>query len=187
MPALDDILERAASRPATIVLPEGDDPRIDEAGRRAADSGIAKIILLKQDADTSPSENLSVMSPISSPMRAELARRLHQLRQHRGMTAEGAYEAATDPLIFAALLVQTGKADGTVGGAANATADVVRAALQVIGRAEDAPLVSSFFLMALEAPHHDPKKTVIFLRCRFGNRPIGGRPCCDCTAVRTIL
>ena len=44
-------------------------------------------------------------------------------------------------------LVRQGYADGTVGGAVETTSNVVRAAIQVIGKAPEAKLVSSFFLM----------------------------------------
>jgi phosphate acetyltransferase len=44
-------------------------------------------------------------------------------------------------------MVAAGDADGSVGGAANSTADTVRSALRVIGLAPDSKLLSSFFLM----------------------------------------
>ena len=53
------------------------------------------------------------------------------------------------PLYFAALMVAAGDADGCVGGAANTTAETVRAALHAIGLAPQAKLLSSFFLMIL--------------------------------------
>ena len=55
------------------------------------------------------------------------------------MTLEVAETQVTNPLIFAALMVRLGHADGTVGGAVATTGDTVRAALQVIGKAKDAP------------------------------------------------
>src|SRR5690606_27343264 len=52
-----------------------------------------------------------------------------------------------DPIRQAAMRVRLGEADGTVGGAVATTAETVRAALQIIGKAPDAGIVSSFFLM----------------------------------------
>jgi phosphate acetyltransferase len=65
-------------------------------------------------------------------------------------------------------MVAAGDADGSVGGAANSTAETVRAALHAIGVAPDARLVSSFFLMAL--PEHGPltmgeKGVMLFADC----------------------
>ena len=48
-------------------------------------------------------------------------------------------------------MVAAGHADGSVGGAANTTAETVRAALHAIGLAPEYKLVSSFFLMIVPA------------------------------------
>ena len=44
-------------------------------------------------------------------------------------------------------MVRLGYAAGTVGGAVETTSNVVRAAIQIIGKATDAHLISSCFLM----------------------------------------
>ena len=86
----------------------------------------------------------------------------YNLRKHKGISEEEAARAAQDPLIFAAMMVREGHADGTVGGAVHTSAATVRAALQVIGKAKDAPLVSSFFLMALPEGHPSGRDGMIF-------------------------
>ena len=70
-----------------------------------------------------------------------------------------------NPLVFAAMLVRNDHADGTVGGAVATTSDTVRAALQVIGKAKTAPLVSSFFLMILPEDHPLDRAAMIFSDC----------------------
>ncbi|WP_036582039.1 phosphate acyltransferase, partial [Brucella anthropi] len=45
------------------------------------------------------------------------------------------------------------------------TADVVRHALQIIGKADGASLVSSFFLMLLCQSHHQKKGAFVFADC----------------------
>ena len=54
----------------------------------------------------------------------------------RGVDEEAAKQAMGDPLQLAAMMVRMDMADGTIGGAVNTTADTVRAAFQIIGRAE---------------------------------------------------
>ena len=76
-----------------------------------------------------------------------LAARLHEIRRHKGMDEAAAREAVRAPLVRAALMVRGGEAAGSVAGAATTTADVVRAALQIIGKRKDAAIVSSFFLI----------------------------------------
>src|SRR4029077_9794187 len=68
-----------------------------------------------------------------------------------------ARDKAQKPLYFASLMVAAGDADGSVGGAANATAETVRAALHAIGLAPGARLLSSFFLMVVS-----PRDTLSF-------------------------
>ncbi|MGB3554319.1 MAG: phosphate acyltransferase, partial [Jannaschia sp.] len=81
-------------------------------------------------------------------------------------TPEQAAEAVRDPLTHAALMVRMGLADGTIGGAVATTGQTVRAALQMIGTAPDAPLVSSFFLMVIPDTHPTrPGAALVFSDC----------------------
>jgi phosphate acetyltransferase len=140
-----------------IVLPEGEDPRvIAAAGQIMAHSG-ASLTLLGNDAAireaaaraTVSLDGVTLVDPANSPALGEYVRILHERRRSHGMTLDEAAQAARRPLYFAALAVAAGDADGSVGGAANTTAETVRAALHSIGLAPRAKLLSSFFLMLL--------------------------------------
>jgi len=146
----------ARDRRAVIALSEGADPRIVEGACAAEARGLADIILVGSEGAVSealaaqgetPRATLRIMDPQDSPLSESFAAEYHWLRSKRGVDLEAARAAVRDPLVFSAMLVRLGHADGTVGGAVAATSDVVRAALQVIGKAEDTALVSSFFLM----------------------------------------
>jgi phosphate acetyltransferase len=142
-----------------IILPEGEDQRVIEAAARAAAGGYAKITLLgrrnmiEAAAQRSGSwcGNIEVVEPATSPRLERYAQLYYERRRARGATLEEAQAMARKPLYFAALAVAAGDADGTVGGAANPTAETVRAALHCIGLAPEAKLLSSFFLMILPA------------------------------------
>ncbi|MFL4469742.1 phosphate acetyltransferase [Tateyamaria armeniaca] len=174
MSVLDDLQSRAAAHPAHIVLSEGFDPRIVSAAVQAVAAGLGRITLVG-DTHTvtreltaigaAPSRALQIADPAISPHTDHVARTYFELRQHKGVTHEVAEKQARDPLVFAAMLVRLGHADGTVGGAVATTSDTVRAALQVIGKAADAPLVSSFFLMALPKGHPSGRGAMIFSDC----------------------
>jgi len=169
MSLLDQIVERAAKLDRHIVLAEGEDPRIAEAAVRAVAEGLARVTLIgraeKVEALIGADSGVAVVDPATSELTAELAMAYFELRKHKGIDAGGAAKAMENPLNFAAMMVQMGHADGTIAGAVATTGDTIRAALQCIGRAPGVKVVSSFFLMAADAPHHDPKQMLIFADC----------------------
>jgi phosphate acetyltransferase len=126
--------ERARALQKRIVFPEATDPRVREAAARLRTEGLAEPVL--PDA------------PILAAMRERYAGLLFERRKHKGLTAGQALDAVSDPLLFAALMVRSGDADGCVGGSLATTAATVRAAILGIGPADGVATVSSFFLMA---------------------------------------
>jgi phosphate acetyltransferase len=174
MSVLDDLQRRAVEHPAHIVLSEGRDPRIVAAAIKAVAAGLGTITLVGETetvqaalraAGGAPSQHLRIADPATHPMVAGIAEEFHVLRHHKGVTLEKAQTLVTDPLIFSAMLVHMGLADGTVGGAVSTTSDTVRAALQAIGKSPDAELVSSFFLMVLPEGHPSGRRAMIFSDC----------------------
>ncbi len=174
MTVLQDLRNRAASRPAHIVMSEGHDPRIVAGALDASRAGIAQITLvgpsknvetLLSEAGATTNDIVSIQDPMTSKLTEEVAQSYFEMRQHKGVDAEKAAKFARDPLVFAAMMVRNGHADGTVGGAVSTTPDVVRAALQVIGKAKTEPLVSSFFLMALPENHPSGRPAMTFGDC----------------------
>jgi phosphate acetyltransferase len=77
----------------------------------------------------------------------EVAATLIRRRLPRLLTGEDAAKRARDPLIVADALVGLGRADGCVAGAVHTTADIIRAALWLVGAAEGVKTVSSAFYM----------------------------------------
>ncbi|MEO9685823.1 phosphate acetyltransferase [Tateyamaria sp.] len=199
MNVLGNLQSRAAANPAHIVLSEGADPRIVAAAVRAVAAGLGQVTLVgAQDAivaqlaaiDAAPTDALRIADPATSPLPADVADSYYQLRQHKGVSRDVAETQAHDPLIFAAMLVRMGHADGTVGGAVATTSDTVRAALQIIGKAEGAALVSSFFLMVLPENHPSGRDAMIFSDCGLVIDPnagelaaIAAQSAASCTAL----
>jgi phosphate acetyltransferase len=85
----------------------------------------------------------------------------YSLRKHKGITQEQADESLLKALFFGAMMVREGDADGSVAGANNTTADVLRAGIQCIGLAEGITVVSSTFLMLVP----DWEKPLTFADC----------------------
>jgi phosphate acetyltransferase len=145
---LANLVERARRKKKTIVFPEGSDPRVLEAAARLARDGVVQPILLGTKPSNVPA-GVAFADPAQSSALDRYAGLYYDQRRSKGITRIEAAEAARHPLYFAALMVAAGDADGTVGGAANTSADTVRAALQAIGPHAEARLVSSVFIMAL--------------------------------------
>ena len=175
MDVLEKLVSLARSDPGHIVLSEGNDPRVSRAAARAAADGIAHVSVgadaetfASHAGDRAGSRKVEIHQPAASPNRLSYARALFERRKHRGMSLEEAEEWVTDNLTYAALMVHEGLAGGTIGGAVATTADTLRAALQIIGKAPDTAIVSSFFLMALGEPHN---RLVVFADCALVIEP----------------
>jgi len=156
---LDKLKNRARATPQRIALAEGEDDRVIQAAARITAERYAKITLLGR-ADTIRAaasrlgvklDGIEILNPLASPRLDAYAQIYLERRRARGTTLEEAHEASRKPLYFAALSVAAGDADASVGGAANSTAETVRAALHSIGLAPEARLVSGFFLMIVPA------------------------------------
>lgn len=173
MQLLNHLLQAAKKKPARIAVCEAEDPRVLTAARCAHQHGLAHMTLvgnanaIKQCAleHCLNIDDLLIEDPTCSEKHAELAEALYAHRAHKGMTLEKAQQALSDPLCFALMLTHCDYVDGTVAGAIYSTADVVRNALQLIGKAKSASLVSSFFLMFLDKEHHPTRSGVIFTDC----------------------
>lgn len=173
MQLLERLMLSAKQKPARIVVCEAADPRILQAAHQAQHEGIATMILVGDAGRIAQTANqlqldishLEIEDPATSAKKNALCSALVKKRAHKDMTEEKAKAALLDPLCFASMLVEANYADGSVAGAVYSTADVVRSALQYIGQSDDADLVSSFFLMLLNQPHHPVQKGVIFSDC----------------------
>ena len=145
---LAQIRDRASRLGATIVLPEGDDERIVAAAQKAASLGICRLLVVAPP-EVVLGKGVERIDPESDPDLSSLEQRLVERLRARGLSA-AAPEAARrvlDPLYYAALLVDAGRADGAVMGARATTADTLRAALRAVGPRPGLQAVSSCFLM----------------------------------------
>jgi phosphate acetyltransferase len=128
----DRVYERARHANRRLVLPEGHDPRVREAGARIAALGLAQVRVLQPGAAAPP------------PLLAQL---LAERRPDRFATLAAAAEALANPIVLGACMVGAGLADAMVAGAAAPTGAVIRAALLAVGPAAGITLVSSAFYM----------------------------------------
>ncbi len=152
-----DLFDRARDAQARIVLPEGCEPRVLAAAAEVLRAGIAQVILLGDPVEVAKAAALAgadisaatVLDPRDEQLRARLAAEYVQARAHKGATMDLALDVAGDVSYTGTLMVSVGLADGMVSGAVHTTAQTVRPALEVIGRAPGVAAVSSVFFMCL--------------------------------------
>lgn len=79
-------------------------------------------------------------------LRSQFAELLFEKRKRKGMTLEDAMDQMKHRSYFAPAMVQSGMADGVVSGHTKNYPDAIRPALQVIGKADQAKLVSGMYI-----------------------------------------
>jgi len=155
-----------------IVLPEGAEPRTLQAALTCHRQGIARCVLLARPAEVAataasrglvlPGE-LEIVDPTQVDERYVQA--LVAARRHKGITAEIARDQLGNPIVLGTVMLRLGEVDGMVAGAVHTTADTLRPALQILGTAPSAALVSSVFFMCL------PDEVVVYGDCAVNPDP----------------
>lgn len=172
---IDSVIQQARRHTMKIVLPEGGDARIEAAAKQAAHDGIADIsVIVTNDEEKkryAHDNTITLIDAATYEHRTQLAQKLYELRKHKSVNTAQAFEMLENPLILAMMLTREGVFDGVVAGAAHATADVLRAALQIIKTAPGTSLVSSFFMMTLPANSPLGERTLLFSDCGLNIEP----------------
>ncbi len=148
---------RAACKvtPKRIVFADALDTRVLHAANELKKTGLAEPILLGNPFELRDyayrsgvnTPCLSVVDPQHSGYFDQFADAYRAGNEH-SVDADSAREAMRNPLFYAAMMVRRGQADVCIAGNLSTTGDVLRAALKVIGVAEQHRTVSSFFMMS---------------------------------------
>jgi phosphate acetyltransferase len=157
-----DVIEKfrllAGKKIKTIVLPEGEEERIIRAAEILDSKRLVKPILLgdpdiimaKADAIQVNLAGIDLIRPDQTAHFEDWAQKFYQMRKHKGLSRDEARESLKNSLYYGAFMLKENQADGAVAGSINTTGDVLRAAIQVVGLAENVSVVSSSFLMVLQ-------------------------------------
>ncbi|MGW3145732.1 MULTISPECIES: phosphate acetyltransferase [Streptomyces] len=151
------LLEQARSDKRRVVLPEGTEERVLHAAEVLLRRGVCDLTLLgpvdlirKKAADLGIDVgDAQLIDPAVSELRDAFAQTYSQLRAHRGVTVELAYDVVSDVNYFGTLMVQEGLADGMVSGSVHSTAATIRPAFEIIKTTPESSIVSSVFFMCL--------------------------------------
>lgn len=175
MTLFEKLTARARNNRRRIVLPEGTEPRTLTAASHILGDGLADIILignpteiqrLAAEMSLANIDKATIIDPADEKIIDKYAPILLELRKKKGMTVEESRLTAANPLYLGCLMIKNGDADGQVAGAMNTTANVLRAAFQVIKTAPGINVVSGAFVMLL--PEGSPYGTdgiLVFADC----------------------
>lgn len=169
------ILEMAKETSSRIVLPEGTEPRILKAAKEIRRREVCDVILLGDresinDVARREAVNIDEITVFDhlkdEPDRLEeYAQTLYELRKHKGVTLARSRDSVLDPVVYAALMVYRGDADGYVSGSTHSTADTLRPVLQLIRTKPEVSLASSVFFMCM------PEQVLVYGDCALVANP----------------
>jgi phosphate acetyltransferase len=171
---MEEMHKRAKADPRKLVLPEGTEPRTVKAARIIVDEKIASSVTLlgkREDVQTVAKkegtglEGITIEDYPASPLFSQYAEDYYGLRKHKGISKADAEKAMRDNLHWGAMMVRKGVADAMVGGADNSTANVLRAALSIVGTAKGVKVASSCFVMYMPGSAWGVDGHMIFADC----------------------
>ena len=150
-----EMISRLKNNPKTIVLTDGEDPRILEASSRLLASNFLYPILIGNPERVMAAAEESgfnirgalIFDPENYDAMDDMVNAFCELRKSKGVTPEEARKTLKAPNYFGTMLVKMGIADCLLGGATYSTADTVRPALQLIKTKPENSVVSSCFIL----------------------------------------
>ena len=152
------ITEKAKMNPQRVVFAEGDNYKVLKAAQIARDEGFAHPVLLgKRERilkiirdNQLELDGVEIIDPQSTEeyeRRLRFGEQYYAIRQRKGLTLYEANQLMQQRNYFGAMLVKTGFADALISGASRHYADVIRPALQIIGKEDDTSVVAGMYIM----------------------------------------
>ncbi|MGE4580020.1 MAG: NADP-dependent malic enzyme [Desulfuromonadales bacterium] len=158
------LINKAKANPKRIVFPEGEDEKVLRAAQILIDERIAIPILLgfKDEIDAKVKElgldlgNVEIINTMRADKTDAYTDMLFQDRQRKGVTlAEASRLIKKNRNYYGAMMVKNGDADALLSGVSHHYPDVIRPALEVIGKQDGLSKVHGLYMMVF-------KKDVVF-------------------------
>jgi len=184
MNAIKNIIERASKLNGTVVLPEGQDPRVITAACACVDRKIATPIVLGTPEEIAAAEATAKLSLSERGIKtidytkgdAELeaayleawnAKESKKPVEKQKIIDAAAAKATltTKRIYFGGMMVKLGRVNGLVAGSIASTGDMLRAAFHTLGTQKGVKTASSCFIIDLKAPTASGDDVLAFGDC----------------------
>ncbi len=157
-PLIRQIKTRAKHNPQRVILADAEDYKMLKAAEIVLNEGLAEPILMgnvlvikniikEYDLELESVEIIDPRSHAQAGKRKQFAEALYQKRQRKGMTFNAARSLMMHRNYFAPMMLEAGFADAMVSGLTRNYPDTIRPALQVIGKAPGANIVSGMYII----------------------------------------
>jgi malate dehydrogenase (oxaloacetate-decarboxylating)(NADP+) len=159
------MVARARKSPKRVVMADGDHQRIIRAATQLVEEGVARPVLLGSEESINSRaeqmgvslEGIEVIHPAREPeTRERYAQELYGRRFRKGLTLANARSDLYKPINFGGMMVHAGDADALVAGVESNYPEVIRPALQVVGRQDGVEHVAGLYMVAR------PEKELLF-------------------------
>ncbi len=152
------LIQRAKENRRRIVFPEGEVERVLRASDALLRRDVVDLVILGKEDEVRRKAsmlglnltNAQIINPVDYPGFDDYAETLYELRKHKGMTPQEAWDIMADRTYFGTMMVYKNHAHAMVSGATNSTADTIRPALQFVKTKPGISIVSSVFFMCLK-------------------------------------
>jgi len=152
-----EIIQRAKLERKHIVMPEGEEERILRAAEIIRMRKVVDITLLGNEQEIQQKAaalgisltDLKIVDPLTSGRRQAYADTYYELRKHKGISPQMAFDTMADISYFGTMMVHLGEADGMVSGSVHTTQHTIRPSFEIIKTKPGCSIVSSVFLMCL--------------------------------------
>ena len=155
---LDVLTEKALKNPKRVVFAEADNYKILKAAQTALDDGYAIPILLGRkelieeliEENGFEFPNVDIIDPKSLEMKekcVEYGKIFFEKRKRKGFTEFEAIKIMRERNYFGSMMVEVGEADALVSGITRGYKDVIRPALQIVGRDESVAKVAGMHIL----------------------------------------
>lgn len=178
----ENVIKKAQSlQNTTLLLPESTDERILQATAQIIEKQISKKIILCGDPDVIRnrakecnivlSEQVEIVNPATDSRKNDFVHQYFEMRKHKGLTEVQASNDMTMPIFYAIMMMKHNYASAMVAGAITTTADLLKAAIRIVGVEKNNSIVSSCMVMETSNKTLGHEGQLLFSDCGIIPKP----------------